>query len=106
MLFNPKWQKTEDNCDVTLRGFTAWVEAQKPKARYDYAHKETCAVGRWLQATDHFMLLLVPWGSDSQPVLSQAEFYRSRNAAHLRRLGEAVACVKRTAVLKSMLFAL
>ena len=60
-----------------MRGFTAWVEAQNPKGRYDYAHKDRCAVGRWLKATDHHMLLRRHWASPDQPVLWQLDHLAS-----------------------------
>lgn len=72
MLYNPKWQKTPDNCEITLRNFQQWVDAQNPKGRYCYPFRTECAVGRWLQATDHQMLLWTHWPDN--PVLWQADY--------------------------------
>ena len=71
MLFNPKWEKTPDNCEITLRNFQKWVDAQRPNACYEYMHKLVCAVGLWLQAIDHHMLLRADWSHN--PVLNQAD---------------------------------
>lgn len=72
MLFNPKWEKTPDNCEITLRNFQQWVDAQNPQGRYRYAYKTQCAVGRWLKAIDRDTLLYwAHWGAI--PVLWQAD---------------------------------
>jgi hypothetical protein len=65
VLYNPKWDKTANDTSVSFKGFQAWVEAQNPKGRYHYATKRHCAVGRWLQATDHHMLLRGHWAADN-----------------------------------------
>jgi hypothetical protein len=63
VLYDPKWTKSDDNCDVTARGFLAWLEAQDPDERYFYAYKTVCAVGQWLTATDHPILMRADWHS-------------------------------------------
>ena len=43
MLYLPSWSK-----DVTLENFAAWLGRQRPRARYQWASCDDCAVAQWL----------------------------------------------------------
>lgn len=99
MLYNPKWSRAGNDCSVSFDGFQGWVESRNPSGRYNYKYKHECAVGRWLKATDHQMLVREVWMLPSQPLLSKLDEIAGAGTSTYGALAERLREHKRQAVI-------
>src|ERR1043165_5434890 len=69
MLYDPKWeQKTETKADpFQIGSLIAWLEQQKPLARYDYSCNGHCLLSQYFTAAGFKNVFMYPFGFTHGP---------------------------------------